>query len=110
MNKFLKSNGDVLLTFLASNPIYDVYRNMARHKRWKEYSKKDFIAPYHNSAEPEKQLHKVLVDSGFDVHVCKVENRTYTFPNMDIWRSKTFEVFVQLQLLKIISVFIIIII
>lgn len=86
----LKPEGDILLTFLASNPIYDVYRNMAKHKKWKQYSKTDLIAPYHGTDEPEKQLRKILVDSGFDVLVCHVENRTYMFPNMDVWRSKYF--------------------
>lgn len=85
----LKPEGDILLTFLASNPIYDVYRNMAKHKKWKQYSKTDLIAPYHGSDEPEKQLRKILLDAGFDVLVCHVEKRTYMFPNMDIWRSKS---------------------
>lgn len=90
MYQLLKTEGDILLTFLASNPIYDVYRNMAKQKKWSTYTKKDFIAPYHGSNGPEKQLHRVLVDSCFDVHICRVENRTYMFPNMDIWRSKLF--------------------
>lgn len=84
----LKTDGDILLTFLANNPIYDVYKNMAKHKKWKAYAIKDCIAPYHGSTEPEKQLRIVLVESGFDVHICRVEDRTYVFPNMEIWRSK----------------------
>lgn len=86
--RLLKNEGDILLTFLASNPIYDVYRNMAKHKKWKAYAKKDLTAPYHGTNEPEKELNRVLMDTGFDVHICRVENRTYGFPNMDIWRSK----------------------
>lgn len=86
--RFLKPGGDILLTFLASNPIYDVYKNMAKNRKWKPYSKIDFIAPYHGSSEPEKQLRKLISDNGFEVHVCKTENRIYTFPNMEIWRSK----------------------
>lgn len=84
----LRNDGDILLTFLASNPIYDVYRNMAKRKKWKQYSGHDFIGPYHGLKDPEKQLRKILIDCGFDIHVCITEDRTYMFPNMDIWRSK----------------------
>lgn len=103
MYELLKPGGDMLITFLASNPIYDVYQNMSKHKKWKAYTKKEYIAPYHDNEEPEKQLKKLLLDIGFKCQVCKVENRSYTFPNLDIWKSK----YLYLPVFVILSYFIV---
>ncbi|XP_023011797.2 juvenile hormone acid O-methyltransferase [Leptinotarsa decemlineata] len=92
MYKILKPGGDMLLTFLASNGIYDIYLNMAKNKRWKPYSKKEYIAPFHGMKNPEKQLEKLLKKSGFKCNVCKVENRLFAFRNLDSFRKSVIAV------------------
>ncbi|XP_018564857.1 juvenile hormone acid O-methyltransferase [Anoplophora glabripennis] len=87
MFKMLKPGGDMLLSFLANNPIYEVYNNMSENIKWKAYTKKEYICPYHGSKEPEKELEKILVETGLISHVCRVEKRTYYFPNLDILKK-----------------------
>nr|QNT17933.1 juvenile hormone acid O-methyltransferase [Colaphellus bowringi] len=87
MYKLLKPGGDMLLTFLASNSIFDIYLNMSKIKKWKPYSKKDYIAPYHGLKHPEKQLEKLMQKIGFVCSLCKVENRIFVFHNFDSLRK-----------------------
>ncbi|XP_063927750.1 juvenile hormone acid O-methyltransferase-like isoform X3 [Zophobas morio] len=52
----LKPGGDILFTIISSTPIYDFWENMAKSKRWENYSNNvnNLISPYHhlnNSAE-----------------------------------------------------------
>nr|CAH7763741.1 unnamed protein product [Callosobruchus chinensis] len=85
--KLLKPGGDALLTFLATNPIYDIHQIMAKNKRWKPYIKTDYIAPYHQKKHPEKQLESILKKTGFVKYMCRVENRTHLFNGYDTLRK-----------------------
>nr|CAI5836949.1 unnamed protein product [Callosobruchus analis] len=85
--KLLKPGGDALLTFLATNPIYDIHQIMAKNKRWKPYFKPDYIAPYHQKKHPEKQLENILKKTGFVKYMCRVENRTHLFHGYDVLRK-----------------------
>lgn len=39
MYDILKPGGDILLVFLASNPIFTMYERMAERTEWAEYMK-----------------------------------------------------------------------
>ncbi|KAJ8919547.1 hypothetical protein NQ315_002168 [Exocentrus adspersus] len=92
MYRMLKPGGDMLLCFLANNPIYDVHLYMSEHPRWKTYMKKEYICPYHGKKDPEKTVEKLLKETGFTSHVCRVEKRSYYFPNVDIMKKSFFAV------------------
>ncbi|XP_044254916.1 juvenile hormone acid O-methyltransferase-like [Tribolium madens] len=86
MFDMLKPGGEMLLTFLASNPIYDIYEGMAKSNKWGPYMNnlKKYISPYHHSDDPETELENLLKKEGFITHLCRVENRLYTFPNFSV--------------------------
>ncbi|KAG5888277.1 hypothetical protein JTB14_025197 [Gonioctena quinquepunctata] len=85
--RILKPGGDILLTFLASNSIFDIYLNMSKNKKWKPYSKKEYIAPYHGHKHPEKSLKKIIERAGFNCRLCKVEEREFVYPNFESLRK-----------------------
>lgn len=85
----LKPGGEMLLAFLASNPIYDIYEGMAKSNKWEPYMNnlKKYISPYHHSEDPETELENLLKKEGFITHLCRVESRSYTFPNFSVLSS-----------------------
>lgn len=90
MFALLKPGGDMLLAFLASNPVYDIYENMAKTKKWFPYMKnyKKYVSPYHYSKDPEFEMETLLKNQGFQTHLCKVENRSYVYPSFNILSSE----------------------
>ncbi|RZC33710.1 uncharacterized protein BDFB_004499 [Asbolus verrucosus] len=86
MFDMLKPGGDMLLTFLARNPIYDIYENMAKSNKWAPYMNniKKYISPYHHLDNPENELENFLKKEGFISHLCRVEERSYTFPSFSV--------------------------
>ncbi|KAJ3657568.1 hypothetical protein Zmor_009358 [Zophobas morio] len=86
MFDMLKPGGEILVTFLASNPIYDVYERMAKSNKWCSYmtNLKRYISPYHHSENPETELEDILKKEGFLIRVCRMEDRTYTFPSFSV--------------------------
>ncbi|CAG9819632.1 unnamed protein product [Phaedon cochleariae] len=92
MYKLLKPGGDIFLTFLAKTDLYQIYKNMSKNKKWKSYTKKEYISPYHGLANPEKRLEKLLVSTGFTTTLCKTETRSFIYPNFDIYKKSIFSV------------------
>lgn len=88
--KILKPGGDMLISFLATNPIYTIYENMSKCNKWKPYMQniKRYISPYHRSENPAKEFSGILADTGFDCHLCKTIDRSYTFPNFTVLKRK----------------------
>ncbi|XP_044748962.1 juvenile hormone acid O-methyltransferase-like [Coccinella septempunctata] len=80
----LKPEGQILLTFLAKNPIYDIYEEMSKMEKWAKYKKdyRKFVSPYHNSPDPEEEVRTILKKVGFHVTICRSERRCYSFPNL----------------------------
>ncbi|XP_022905522.1 juvenile hormone acid O-methyltransferase-like [Onthophagus taurus] len=85
----LDENGDLLITFLARNPIFTVYDNLSKNNRWAQYMKdvKKYLSPYHNLEDPEKELHKVMADVGFKVKKCELVDRTFIFHDLETWKQ-----------------------
>ena len=77
----LKPGGDVVLTIMASSPLYDFWQNMALTEKWAAISKNlsGFLSPYHNQNNPEEVLREFLEEAGFVIHDCKMETRFYTY-------------------------------
>ncbi|XP_017772157.1 PREDICTED: juvenile hormone acid O-methyltransferase-like [Nicrophorus vespilloides] len=94
MYNLLKPGGDVLLTFLANNPIFHIYEVMAKNPKWSHYMKNYelFISPYQHCEDPEKVFETMLIEEGFSVHQCKVVERNYTFPDMNVLKKSVIAV------------------
>lgn len=85
----LKPGGDVLLTFLASNPIFEIYERLSKMGRWQSYMEnfKKYVSPYQKSKDPVGELEDILKDVGFDIIICKAEERLYIYPNVAVLKS-----------------------
>lgn len=82
--RMLRPGGSILMAFIANHPLYDIYRTMAKMPKWADYMKdyKNFIAPFHHSKNPEKELRHILKGAGFKVQICKIKKRFFTYPNL----------------------------
>lgn len=82
----------MLLSFLAKNPIFTVYKKLQNNQKWESYMTdvKNFVSPYQNVDNPEKDFESLLRKTGFSVHFCQVIDRIFVFNNMDVLRSKFF--------------------
>ncbi|XP_056642725.1 juvenile hormone acid O-methyltransferase-like [Diorhabda sublineata] len=83
----LKPGGDILMSFIAKSNLYDIYENMSKHKKWQHYSTKEYISPYHTLKNPEKYLRNLLRKIGFDIKVCKMVQRSFLFPNLEVFKN-----------------------
>lgn len=88
----LKADGQIMLTFLAKNPIYDIYEEMSKMEKWVPFKKdlKKFVSPYHNSTDPEDEVRTLLKKVGFHVSVCRSERRCYSYPNLATLNGENF--------------------
>lgn len=88
--KMLKSGGDMLLCFLASNPVFNIYEKMSENPKWKPYMShiKRFLSPFHHSKDPEADMEKILSEIGFVSRFCRVQERTFTYRNLAVLKSK----------------------
>ncbi|KAJ8946514.1 hypothetical protein NQ318_004649 [Aromia moschata] len=88
MYKMLKPGGDMLLTFIVRSPVYDIYRAMVQNNKWQPYMKNEVTKNvYAEYKEPEKVLEKLLRDTGFICHVCRLEKRTFVYRNMEVFKN-----------------------
>lgn len=80
----------MLLTFLATNPIFDIYENLSKYETWSKYMTDvdQFVSPYHHSKDPEAVYANILREAGFNVGTCKIVDRIFTFTDVGVWRSK----------------------
>lgn len=87
----LKPGGDFLLTFLASNPIFEIYETLSKKGRWESYMEnfKKYVSPYQKSKDPVGELETILKDVGYEILLCKAEERIYVYPNVTVLKSKT---------------------
>ncbi|GJQ65554.1 putative juvenile hormone acid methyltransferase activity protein [Trypoxylus dichotomus] len=85
----LKPKGDMLLTFLVTNPIYDIYEKLSKYQIWEEYMMdvNTFISPFHYSKDPEAAYIRLLKEAGFNVGMCKIIDRIFIFTDVILWRK-----------------------
>lgn len=90
LNQLLKPGGDMLLSFIATNPIYSVYEKMFKMDKWKKYMQdvKKYISPLQHSKNPEEEYEKLLSDSGFTTRFCTVQDRKFTFTTAETFLRK----------------------
>lgn len=80
------------MTFLASNPIYEIYEALQRNNKWAKYmaTLQDHVAPYQNSENPEREYDDLLKKVGFSVKLCKVVEKSFVYPNLPALKSRYF--------------------
>lgn len=88
-NKLLGVNGDLLLLFAGSHPIYDAYKEQSLDKRWASYLKDvDMRTPsYQHSKNAAKEFSDLLNDSGFTDCDVTVNKKDFIFEGIDLLRG-----------------------
>ncbi|CRK86582.1 CLUMA_CG000045, isoform A [Clunio marinus] len=84
--KLLKPNGTCLLAFLVSNPIFDIYLNLSRMKKYATYMNdvKQFVSPYHFEKEPLEVFSKKLYDVGFNIIHIDIRDQVFIFDDIEL--------------------------
>lgn len=90
MYKLLKPNGDLLVVFLAQNPIFEIYKQMSLSKKWSKYMTDVdlFISPYQNSKNPADQFGKLLNSMGFTEYSVEIREKLFVFEGIDLLKSR----------------------
>lgn len=90
MYKLLKPGGDMLVGFLAQNPIYEIYKEMAKDPKWAKYmSNVDYyVPPYQYSKDPAEEYCKLLSSYGFKNYSVEVYDKYYIYEGSDALKSK----------------------
>lgn len=90
MFQLLKPDGDMLLVFLAQNPIFEIYKQMSQSKKWSKYMSDvdNFISPYQYSKNPADQFGKLLYASGFTEYSVEIREKFFVFEGIELLRSK----------------------
>lgn len=85
MFDLLVEGGEALVVFLASNPIFRMYRILAQNPKWTTYMKdvEEFMPVYQDSTDPGKEFRAILTRAGFTVRNCEATEFSYTFHNQN---------------------------
>ncbi|EDW90127.1 juvenile hormone acid O-methyltransferase [Drosophila yakuba] len=80
-NLLKPEGGDCLLAFLASNPVYEVYKILKTHEKWSPYMQdvERFISPLHHSLNPGEEFSQLLNDVGFVQHNVEIRNEVFVY-------------------------------
>ncbi|KAJ3657562.1 hypothetical protein Zmor_009355 [Zophobas morio] len=75
----LKPGGNLFATVIVDSALFEICDNMTKKQKWPPAMVHFKINPYRGVDKPEAKLRFFLEQAGFDVQVCKYEERTYTF-------------------------------
>ncbi|KAH8404895.1 hypothetical protein KR222_009320 [Zaprionus bogoriensis] len=81
--------GDCLLVFLASSPVFEVYKNLQTCEKWARYMPDvdQFISPLHYSSNPAEQFTQLLSDAGFEHKQVEVRNKVFIYEELRTLRD-----------------------
>ncbi|EDV94172.1 juvenile hormone acid O-methyltransferase [Drosophila grimshawi] len=77
--------GDCLLVFLASNPVFEVYKVLHANKKWAHYMQDvdQFISPLHYSTNPVEQFTQLLSEAGFIHHNVELRSEVFVYEGVN---------------------------
>ncbi|KAL5279446.1 jhamt family protein [Megaselia abdita] len=81
----LDREGDCLLAFLASNPVFDVYKKLSLTEKWAPYMKDldRFIAPLQYCENPGEEYEKYMMETGFKSYSVEVRQQIFIYEGTD---------------------------
>ncbi|XP_037817110.1 juvenile hormone acid O-methyltransferase [Lucilia sericata] len=88
-NLLKAEGGDCLLVFLASNPIFDVYKLLSKSTKWSTYMKDvdQFISPLHYSKDPKTEFSAMLKEVGFSIVNIELKHKVYVYEGLEILKD-----------------------
>ena len=75
----LKPGGNLFASVIVDSALFEICDSMTKKQKWPPAMVHFKINPYRGVDKPEAKLRFFLEQAGFDVQVCKYEERTYTF-------------------------------
>lgn len=86
----LKPNGVCLLTFLVSNPIFDIYMELSKTIKYTKYmyDVENYISPYHFEDQPEKLFGKYLEETGLKEFHVEIKERVFVYEDINHLKCK----------------------
>lgn len=80
-NLLRPEGGDTLLVFLATNPIFDVYKLLSKLPKWSSFMHDvdNYISPLHYSNDPKKEFENTLIEAGFENYEVEIRQRSYSY-------------------------------
>ena len=87
--KLLKPHGTVLMEFLSSSPVFEIYQELSNYKIYEIYMKdvKNAISPYHHSDNPLKMFRDHTNIAGFQTKHLEIRDQIYIYENADQLKS-----------------------
>jgi hypothetical protein len=78
------------LAFLVKNPIFDIYLELSKMKRFSKYMKdvSKFISPYHFEDNPLETFSKKLYDVGFKIFHIEIRDQIFIFADVELLKCK----------------------
>ena len=86
----LRDDGDFLLVFLASCPVFDIFKELSNQPDYTGYMKDvdKYIAPFHYSENPGADYSNLMASVGLlDYHV-EIRDLEFVYENVDVLKSK----------------------
>lgn len=89
IHNLLSPGGDCLLVFLAKNPIFEIYKELSKCKRWEKYMKDvdRFISPFQNAKDPADEFGSLLYNSGFSEFSVEIREKLFVYDGVEILKS-----------------------
>ncbi|EDW64414.1 juvenile hormone acid O-methyltransferase [Drosophila virilis] len=80
-NLLRNEGGDCLLVFLATNPVYEVYKVLQTDRKWAGFMQdvEQFISPLHYSDDPVKHFDKLLTEAGFVYRNVELRSEVFVY-------------------------------
>lgn len=86
----LKPKGICLLTFLVSNPIFDIYMELSKTIKYTKYmyDVENYISPYHFEDQPEKLFKKYLEEAGLKEFHVEIKENLFVYEDISHLKCK----------------------
>lgn len=94
--KLLKANGTCLLAFLVSIPIFDIYIELSRMKKYSSFMKdvERFISPYHFEKNAALENFKgKLQNAGFEIRHIEIRDKIFIYDDVQVLKCKFLTIF-----------------
>ncbi|XP_055386736.1 juvenile hormone acid O-methyltransferase [Condylostylus longicornis] len=81
----LHEDGDCLITFLAYNPVYDIYNDLSMNPKWCKYMTDvhKFISPFQYKENPDQDFRLLLKSIGFQTIQIEMKNLLFVYEGLE---------------------------
>lgn len=86
----LKPGGEILLSCIVKYCFFDGFEATAETDEWAPYMAdyKKYVGVYGLSENAPQEMEHYLKEQGFTCRLCKLENKTFTFTDPQIFESR----------------------